>query len=128
MTEYLARRVGDRILCGRPAPDGGCRGEIASFVPSGWYIVLPHGMVEDPPGFWRLTARAQRQLAEARRRHVPDEQQRSKGNIQRALTTQIPTAWRGTRDAPLLQYPALPFLRRCPVCNVLAKVTADLLE
>jgi hypothetical protein len=127
MTTWKARRVGDRILCGRPAADGGCRGEIATVVPSGRYIVLPHGMVEDPPGFWRLTARAQRQLADARRRHVPDEQQRSKGNVQHAITSpSIPPG--GTRDAPILAPPALPFRRRCPVCNVLAEVTADLLE
>lgn len=97
-------------------------------VPSGRYIVLPHGMVEDPPGFWRPTARAQRQLDNARRRHVPDEQQRSKGNIQRATTTQMAPIGPGTRDAPFLAPPRLPFRRQCPTCGVVALVTADLLH
>jgi hypothetical protein len=133
VTVWPARRVGDRILCGRPAPDGGCRGEIATIVPSGRYPILPTGMVEDPPGsrFWRLTARAQRQIAtlKAEKR----EQLTGLGNIGRRTTMAVQVGSLGDnrmrpRDAPVFLPPALPLRRRCPVCNTVAEVTASLLN
>ena len=130
---WPARRVGDRLLCGRPAPDGGCRGEIATIgrtvgsvdrpgypdVPRGQiaeYVKVPGGMTDDPPGsgHWRPTARAARREAKGRRPALAEPRW-------------PPARW---PDGPWtsLNPSALPFRRRCPVCNVLAIVTADVLE
>ena len=141
-TVWPARRVGDRILCGRPAPDGGCRGEIATVarrgqrpdgvtgtrreavdlgdlgqLPTGWreveVVVLPSGMVEDPPGsgFWRPTARARGQAARG---------QRPTGDV-RAEAARRP---RGEIFGEV----ELPIRRACPVCNVIAAVGRDVIR
>ncbi len=116
-TVWPARRVGWRILCGRPAPGRGfCSGEIATVEYSldidratDETIVLDPGWTEDPPGSgtWRPTARAKRQLA--------------RGQIPNNLRVD-PSGF-----GPL-KTPALPWRRRCPVCAVLAEVTVDLLS
>lgn len=134
---WPARRVGDRILCGRPAPNGGCRGEIAIIGPvksvgpaerPGYpdapgdalteRIQLPRGLTEDPPGssMWRETAKAQRRRLQGRvapKRRDPSSGERS-------------DAWPYTSSAFMV--PALPLRRRCPTCGTLAEVTAALLS
>lgn len=112
VTVWKARRVGQRILCGRPAPNGGCRGELALVErrsgaitisgpagliihepgPTSEVVILPLGMYEDPPGshFWRPAVRVRRS--------------------------------RQVRAA------ALPFRRLCPTCRTVAEVDTSLLE
>jgi hypothetical protein len=130
---WPVRRVGDRLLCGRPAPDGGCRGEIATIgrtvgsveqpgypeVPRGQvaeYVKVPRGLTEDPSGsgYWRPTARAARREAKGRRPALTEARWPS-GDIALWPATSL-TRW------------ALPLRRLCPVCNVLAIVTAEVLK
>ena len=132
MMTWPARRVGDRILCGRPAPDGGCRGEIATVGrmvhedngpddPDRGRIedriVLPRGLTEDPPGSarWRWTARASRARAAGRR---PDPRFRNPEEDAPQAQRESLTGHRA---------PRLPLWRQCPVCNVLAEVSPDML-
>jgi len=127
---WPARRVGDRILCGRPVPDRGyCGGLIATVndtpvellegrahMLEGPRAELPWGMVRDRPGshFWRPSNRAKNQAARG---------QKAPGHAVRASRA-------ASRDGRLLpgNAPALPWTRRCPECNVLVEVTAALLE
>jgi hypothetical protein len=125
VTTWKARRVGDRILCGRPAPDGGCRGLIATVyhyrVPGilgEWRLAyLPFGLKEDPPGssVWVLKERSRTKgIREGRRGPTF-----LNGKIERGR--KLARAGDGRQAYP-------PFWRACPVCNVRAEVTADLLE
>ena len=112
---WPARRVGDRLLCGRPCSPA-CRGEIARNV-TGGNVTLPTGLVQEPPGSgtWVLNSRARRKLTD---RFGPTG--RKLGYFMKP-----------NRDGPWMtdrQIAAVPFRRRCPVCNVLAEVTADLLH
>lgn len=78
MTEYQARlnRKHTRFLCGRPAPGGYCRGEIAkvageAMAPDGTWLYSawpPYGLTEDPPGsaYWRPTAQTRRRAEDGR--------------------------------------------------------------
>ena len=127
---WLARRVGDRLLCGRPTPvSGGCRGEIAFIgryddAPIGedgrdvgpGSATLPQledGMTEEPYGshFWRVSKRAKDLRARGQKVGLPVRLRPGEGRGTRS--------WRTTPD--------LPFQRACPVCNVVAEVTTDLL-
>jgi len=107
MTVWPARRVGDRILCGRPAPNGGCRGEIATVFrlrdglgeEAGQSVLMPSGITRAPDGEWVRSARATRKRADGRK----------------------------PEPRPHGLAAELPFRRRCPVCNVLAEVGPDLL-
>jgi hypothetical protein len=135
MTEWHARRVGDRILCGRSTSNsGGCRGEIATIsttvgpVDRPGYreakrgelveiVHLPLGLVEDPPGsgVWRATARARRRcILRPRYPFVDKDDYRRRGD--------------GPDQSSLVLPPALPLRRRCPVCDVTAIVEPNLLE
>jgi hypothetical protein len=110
---WPVRRVGDRILCGRPTPvSGGCRGEIATI--SDGRAVLRWGMIEDPPAshVWRLSNRAKDQAARG---------QKISGHAVRAMTA-------GRAGTVQPHVPAMPWRRKCPTCNVLAEVTAAVLE
>ena len=63
MTEWLARRVGDRMLCGRQvAGQYVCQGFVADVSQFGGKDVagFPHGYVEDPPGWFLPNARSRR--------------------------------------------------------------------
>jgi hypothetical protein len=109
MTTWPARRVGDRILCGRPVPDGGCRGEIATVeIPTDgapWFAI-PIGFKEEPPGS-----------------HIWLPKRRTRKRAGRPMTFAS-----GGRSYVHIPQASPPFWRACPVCNVLAEVTADLLE
>lgn len=106
---WPARRVGDRILCGRPPPpSGGCRGEIAlvgRYDDVGEYAFIGSGMAEDPPGsnHWRRT-----------------KSHRGAG-VQRLTLHMLGS---GARSAVI---PPMPLWVRCPTCGDEAEVTADLL-
>ena len=137
VTTWPARRVGNRILCGRPAPNGGCRGEIARIrktagphgtpgyrrdVAPGQMtedIKLPFGLAEDPPGSgnWRLTRRAARRLSAGRKAFTSHP---------RYPTEARADLWHD--ESSVNDPPGLPFRRPCPTCGVLALVTADLLS
>jgi hypothetical protein len=115
-TVWPARRVGNRILCGRQV-DGRyvCQGVIA-FVTEDWVrvrVMLPPGMVEDSPGshVWRQTSRAGQRAADGRgsvRRHLPKE---------------------GTSPLPMNE-PPIPWRRSCPHpgCRCTALVDSAVLE
>lgn len=140
MTSWPARRVGDQILCGRPAPSRGyCSGRLAEVHRAGGakydpppedgrrktgrlgfdlyeYVQLPYGLTEDPPGSgtWRPTARSLRRTVRQARPRLPfadRDDYRSRGGA-----------------SSLVRHPTLPLTRACPVCHVLAVVAGDLLE
>jgi hypothetical protein len=102
-----------------------CQGEIARIRPVGGHdaVVLPAGMLEDPPrsGHWRFNARAIRKLAGGEKPHAPS-MGRQVGD------RQVP--WNSKRPGGLGFVAELPFTRRCPEprCNCLATVTSDLLS
>lgn len=120
---WPARRVGDRILCGRPTPlSGGCRGEIGLIVHydvsiddprvlagilTAAAVTLEDGLVEDPHGsnIWRVSKRAKDLRARGQKVGLPAERGKR--------------LWRTE--------PALPFWRACPDCRVLSEVRSDLL-
>jgi hypothetical protein len=121
MTTWPARRVEDgpvigRLLCGRQVNGRYvCQGLVAHTasegIPARVRVMLPQGLVEDPPGsrFWRQTSRATQRASERRgsvRRHVP------KGD-----TTPQP-----------LNEPSIPWQRACPHCRSIAIVTEDVLS
>jgi hypothetical protein len=109
MIVWPARRVGYRILCGRPVPNGGCRGEIAWATNEGG-AVLPPGLKQDASGAWVATARAERKHADGRAIKSVLRSPRTPESIGRAAATEV------------------PFRRKCPTCGFLAEVTADLLK
>lgn len=120
MTVWPARRVDTRLLCGRQTSvSGGCRGEIARINDGGEAPVaeLQFGMIEDPPGshYWRPSNRAKAQMARGQRRVG--------GHAVRAMRA-------GRVDGRIFATtrPALPWTRHCPVCHVLAEVTASVLR
>jgi hypothetical protein len=132
---WMARRVGDRILCGRQV-DGRyvCpMGEIAKVAPlihtSRWRsvrrgfdmergIVLPPGLKPDPPleagdaAHWVPTSRARQQIANER--HNPGNRRRRPYGRDR---TTLPAA---------VGVPEVPFTRDCPKCQCTIRVTAAL--
>ena len=119
MTTWKARRVGDRILCGRPAPSRGyCSGLIAMVERFAMVerseFALPFGLKEEPRGSHVWIPRARTQDRAGRPGHHQ--------------TWRIFGRWydRGASWDTTAADP--PFWRACPVCNVLAEVTADLLE
>jgi len=112
MSPWLARRVGNRILCGRRQRLIGpydCGGVLAGIIleaplsgPEFEWPTLEPGTTEDPPGHVRLTTKAQRQLKENR---APLGRRK-----QEALDIlQIPD-WRSTARPP-------PWTRDCPLCG-----------
>jgi hypothetical protein len=115
VTVWPARRVGNRILCGRPAPDGGCRGEIARALPGGRAGELqappPGGFVESPPGSgnWEPGRTATDKMATGR---APTYRRKARTNVGVVHVRRQPT---------------YPWRRRCPTCGVTAEVSADLL-
>ena len=115
LTIWPARRVGDRLLCGRPAPDGGCRGQVG-YIFNGAAYPMPN-MTEDPPGSgdFRLSRWAERKHTEGRtstpapRRNV-------------AWRSEKPPT-RALRMGPMGRTPpSLPWRTKCPTCRVLAEV------
>ncbi len=65
MNEWLARRVGERLLCGRKHAYTGqyiCQGFVADIMQFGGRDIAayPHGYVEDPPGWFLPNARSLR--------------------------------------------------------------------
>ena len=119
MTTWKARRVGDRILCGRPAPSRGyCSGLIATVdVPTITppLVALPLGLMEELAGshVWVPKARTRRHGAQPRNMTVRKRFQ-SNGVGHHLVISGVGAG--------------LPFWRACPVCHVLAEVSADLLE
>jgi hypothetical protein len=117
-TSWPARRVGDRILCDRPSAPR-CRGEIATVVtgagsgePGVSWFVLPFGFKEEPKGSHVWIPRVRTRSRSGRPWPEP------------ALTGSERKATSYTGPWPT----EAPFWRRCPICNVLAEVTADLLK
>jgi hypothetical protein len=142
MTIWKARRVGDRILCGRPVPDRGyCNGLIADVTVTDAFVrsiagpdlpttpltiaIPPEAMVEDPPGsrHYRLSARAKRQSERGGRPTANRGRDKPPYNFTHVSPAHYPLETR----ASLSPIPKVPWFRPCPVCNVLAEVTADLL-
>ncbi|CAN5705492.1 hypothetical protein BH23CHL7_BH23CHL7_20820 [soil metagenome] len=68
VTEWVARRVGDRMLCGRRGAHTGryiCDGFVAGVSPVGDrdnqdMVFYPNGYVEGPPGWFLPSARSSR--------------------------------------------------------------------
>jgi hypothetical protein len=124
VTTWPARRVGDRVLCGRPTPIGPCIGEIATLATDGarfTEVVLPTGLTEDPPGSgrWRLTARARRQREAGRTpAGEPNRLERDAGWSTAEGRLRLGRLRAGDRQR---------FLVPCPVCGVLSEVSTDLL-
>jgi len=127
-TEWIARRVGDRILCGRQV-DGRyvCQGELArverlvagNSVRAGHEIItLPTGFVMDPPGssHWRLTARSQRQQAAGRK---PSHRREPGPDARIGSAPDVPRVLRGL--------PGPNWTRECPHCGCTARVDSVVL-
>jgi hypothetical protein len=118
MTTWKARRVGDRILCGRPELSRGyCSELIATVVTTASGHVtcaLPGGLKQEPRGsnVWVPKARPK-----------PGSHIIARGA--QVGRHQHPGANRERIREDLLDP---PFKRPCPVCNGLAEVTPDLLE
>ena len=122
MTEWLARRVKDQMMCGRTT-DGvnqRCRGVIIDITTTRKLKPLPPGMTEDPPGshHWRYTMKAKRQIGEGRK---------PLGHGTGGAVGALPV-WNEPRHLAAFVIPELPFTRECPECKQLARVTADLLQ
>jgi hypothetical protein len=125
---WPARRVGDRILCGRKVADRYvCQGELAHIewpvllpdMPAVEMITLPGGYTEDPPGsnHWRMTERAVRQRARGRK------PQGAKRNVRPAMTSDPnlpPPVQRG--------FPGPEWTRECPHCACTARITSAVLD
>lgn len=110
MTPVLARRVGDRLLCGRRVlGDYACTGEIIRLRrgPDKWLVMFGPEYVQDPSGEVRLAARAARKLADGRA---------AKSNQK---TGRVVGGW---------TIAAGPWSRKCPHCGTLATVEANLLD
>lgn len=132
VTRWPARRVGDRLLCGRPAPGRGyCAGEIATVRPvsrDGQIVdgaTLGAGFAEDPPGshHWRMTERTAAladAAADARRGWRGSKSE--KVALRRFVRSRATGPFAGDPGLGIL-FPDLPWSRACPVCNVVAEVT-----
>jgi hypothetical protein len=133
MTEWLARRVGDRVLCGRQvAGRYVCQGEIAEMVwtrvqlpglPDEWVPVLGPGFTKVPgTNHWRQQRRAARQTAEGRA---------ARGNLRGSSD---PATFEGMPEdrVPVLKrvgpVPLDDWTRDCPHCGAIARVRRDLLK
>ena len=130
-TEWLARRVGERILCGRQV-DGRyvCQGELArvesllldgalaKVFTNNEVVTLPTGYVEDPPSshHWRLSSRARRQMQEHRQ---PVGTQRKFAGPPVTNVPDVPYVQRG--------FPGPDWSRECPHCGCTARVTSAVL-
>lgn len=128
-TVWPARRVGDRILCGRQV-DGRyvCQGELAAverplIIPgvNQEVITLPGGYTEDPPGshHWRRTARATEQAKAGR---TPKGTRRSVRPPSAPPDPALP--------APVARgFPGPLWTRRCPHphCGCVARVDSAVL-
>jgi len=110
---WPARRVGDRVLCGRQDAHSGryiCQGEIGHIVPdplrryaSGELVGLPLGMKRASLGSTHW---------------VPSARNKRGGSLR---TTRIPeTEWH-----PVITY---PWTRACPDCDVASIVMLDVLS
>ncbi len=122
MTEWLARRVKDQMMCGRTT-DGvnqRCRGVIIDITTTRKLKPLPPGMTEDPPGshHWRYTKRAEGQR---------ERGQRPVGHGTGGAFGVL-NVWDEPRHRAVFAVPELPFTRECPECKQLARVTVDVLR
>jgi hypothetical protein len=133
-TIWPARRVGDRILCGRRvAGRYVCQGQLASASTSAAgprQVAFPSGFVEDPPGFMRLVPGVARRTEEGRLpnlgrkailRPVPARGKPSD------LAKGSPEAF-GRKAIRVRIVPTLPVRAKCPHCRTLAIVGAGLLD
>jgi hypothetical protein len=126
--EWHARRVGNRIVCGRKvAGRYVCQGELADVERliagpdarvAAEVITLPAGYVMDPPGsgHWRLTARARDQAE--RNRQPRGIRRQTAGELGSAPG--IPRVLRGL--------PGPDWTRECPHCGCTARVTSAVLD
>ena len=113
-TEWPARVVGDRLLCGRRLLATGefnCQGEIAALMYRSGGSRFPYlrGFVENPPGsgWWEPSRTAAEKLAVGRR---PAYKVTSRNRRYAARP------------------PALPFRRKCPHCKCTALVDSVVLD
>lgn len=113
MTEWPARRSGDRILCGRMV-DGRhvCQGEIAGMMrgASGMRPFL-RGFVEASPGHWEPSRTAREKMARG----------------QRPAHKALPVNAAGEKVRPI-QAPEPPWSRDCPHCGCVAVVQSGVLK
>ena len=113
MTQWPARRSGDRILCGRMVNGRYvCQGEIADMI-QGPYGLRPYlrGFVEASVGHWEPSRTAREKMARGRR---PSHKAR-------------PVNAAGEKVRPI-QVPEVPWSRDCPHCGCLAIVQSGVLE
>lgn len=132
-TIWLARRVGDRILCGRMV-DGRyvCQGEIADVdkrIRSKPKPRLRAGLTADPPlengdiAHWRESMRS----VEQRKR---GQRLRGHGLVgERMVSGRRYPEWAiKTRGAPEWSPAAMPFTTPCPHCGCIARVQSAVLN
>jgi len=112
-TEWLARRSGNRILCGRMV--GGrhaCQGEISELMLGSGGVRRPilRGFVQREDGLWEESRTAREKVATGRR----------------ASFKARPLNAAGEKVRPI-QVPKIPWRRLCPVCRCTALVESVVL-